>query len=133
MRIFRISVMALLLAAGSSFAAELDNYYLEQFGETSATSPKTVLKTSQKSALRKCGMPLHKGLKSDWNKLASSTQKILAKYLALPDTTGMSSYTSPPGNFIIWYKTSGADLPAPVAPYTLAGWKATVANTFEEV
>ena len=63
MRIFRITMMALLLTAGSSFAAELDNYYLEQFGEIAATSSKTVLKTSQTAALRKCGMPLHKGLK----------------------------------------------------------------------
>ena len=79
MRIFRITMMALLLAAGSSFAAELDNYYLEQFGELSAISFKTALKSSQTTTLKKCGMPLRKGLKRDWSNLESGTQKSLGQ------------------------------------------------------
>jgi hypothetical protein len=134
MRIFsHVVLLAILLTAGSAFSGELDNYYLEQFGEATSPPVKNALKASAAPVSRKCGMPLHKGLKTDWNKLESSTQKTLAKYLAKPDTTGMTAYPSSGGHFIIYYATSGTDTPFPVFPYTLSSWVQTVADTFEAV
>ena len=135
MRIFRIAMMALLLSAGSSFAAELDNYYLEQFGELSAVSFKTALKSSQTTTFKKCGMPLRKGLKRDWSSLESGTQKVLAKYLAKPVLNNEAIVKSNGGHFNIHYAASGTDAPplADTDNNSIPDWIETVANTFEAV
>lgn len=123
---------ALFIAANSAHAGKLDNYYLEQFGERPPATAQTAFKASVPEAV-KCGMPLRKGLRNDWDKLESSTQQTLAKYLVKPVLTGEQTYNSTGGHFRIHYATTGADTPQPVAPYTLAGWIQAVATTFEDV
>ena len=81
MRLLKLFTFIALLSTNSAIGGELDNYYLQQFGELTTDSAKAVLKNAQTPALHKCGMPLHKALKTDWNKLESATQKTLAKYL----------------------------------------------------
>lgn len=130
-KIFTVILAVLLLTAGGAFAGELDNYYLEQFGERPSTP--VLLKTAGGAPARRCGMPLRRGLKRDWSSLESSTQKTLTKYLGKPTLDGEATYTSTGGHFIIHYATSGTDLPAPVAPYTLSSWIQAVADTFETV
>ncbi|NJD91693.1 MAG: hypothetical protein FIA91_09295, partial [Geobacter sp.] len=134
MRKFTATALTLyLLAAGFSYAAELDNYYLEQFGESVPTATKAVLKSASAPQLRKCDMPVRKAVRNDWNKLENSTQKTLSKYLSKPVLLGESTASSSGGHFIIHYATTGSDLPNPVAPYTVASWVQKVADTFEEV
>ena len=140
----RFSVIAFILylfATGFTYAAELDNYYLEQFGESVPTSTKTALKSTSSPQLHKCGMPIRKSLRNDWKKLESGTQKTLAKYLSKPVLLGESTVSSSGGHFIIHYATLANttvtpiidDRPNPVAPYTVASWVQQVANTFEDV
>ncbi|HZV80967.1 MAG TPA: MXAN_6640 family putative metalloprotease [Geobacteraceae bacterium] len=127
----RTLIISLLFNAGLVHAGELDTYYLEQFGELAPSA--TLLKPTAASPARHCGMPLRRELKRDWASLESGTQKTLAKYLGKPALSGEATYTSNGGHFIIHYATSGPDLPAPVAPYTLASWIQSVADTFENV
>ena len=132
----KFSVIAFLLFLGTtgfSYAADLDNYYLEQFGEIAATSNLTALKSATAPQLRKCGLPLRRALRSDWKKLEDSTQKTLAKYLAKPVLANEATLTSSSGHFVIHYATTGSDIPTPLAPYTVASWIQKVADTFEEV
>jgi len=131
LKFIAVILAVILLTAGGAFSGELDNYYLEQFGERPATS--ALLKTAGDAPARRCGMPLRRGLKRDWASLESSTRKTLAKYLGKPSLAGEATYTSNGGHFIIHYATSGEHLPIPVAPYTLSSWIQTVADTFETV
>jgi hypothetical protein len=133
MRTIKLFTFILLLSVGSAFAGELDTYYLQQFGELGTGSSGTLLKSAQTATVQKCGMPLRHNLKRDWKQLEATTQKTLAKYLALPVLTGENTFVSSGGHFIIHYATSGADLPNPVAPYTVASWVKKVADIFEEV
>lgn len=128
-----IALTLYLFAAGFAYAAELDNYYLEQFGEIAPAATKAVLKSSPAPTVRKCGMPVRKAVRNDWTKLESSTQKTLSKYLLKPVLLGESTTSSSGGHFIIHYATTGSDLPNPVVPYTVASWVQKVADTFEEV
>jgi hypothetical protein len=132
-RFSAIAFTLCLFATGFTYAAELDNYYLEQFGEISTTTAKTALKSATTSQLRKCGMPIRKELRRDWKMLESGTQQTLAKYLAKPVLASEATLTSSVGHFVIHYATTGSDLPTPVAPYTVASWIQKVADTFEEV
>jgi len=128
---------ALLYSSSNAYSGELDNYYLEQFGEISSASSRPALKTVFATGAQKCGMPLRKGLRTDWTKLESSTQKTLAKYLAKPVLSGSEAvpYISPGGHFAIHYTTSGIDAPplTTTPPNAVPDWVITVADIFENV
>ena len=134
--------VALLQLSTSAYSGTLDNYYLEQFGESkSASLQKAVLSLPadvQESA--RCGMPLKRALKRDWNLLELTTQKVLAKQLALPVVTNAATpLNSAGGHFIIHYSSSGAEAPniAVINSYTGLGltspidWAVKVAEAFE--
>lgn len=129
-------IIALLLIAitGNAFSEELDSYYLKQFGEKASSLLETSLKEPTPDLI-KCGMPLRKGLRTDWSKLESSTQNILAKYLTKPVLSGENTYASSGGHFIIHYATSGIDAPPLTAtpPLTVPNWVINVADVFEYV
>lgn len=132
-----VSLWFLLLFALPASAGQLDDYYLEQFGEKLAVTAlqKSVLLTEATDLPAKCGTPLKRALKRDWELLETSTQKILAKELARPTLSGAEkTFTSASGNFRIHYTTSGTDAP----PLTSVDgvtpdWVKTVASTFENV
>jgi len=127
--------VALFLYVASASAGELDNYYLEKFGEIASKSLKTASKAAALPVAEKCGLPLHKGLRSNWPKLESSTQKVLAKYLARPVLGGEGIVRSNGGHFNIHFTACGSDAP----PLTdadnngIPDWVETVASTFEAV
>jgi hypothetical protein len=129
---FRSACVAatLLLISLPVSAGPLDDYYLQQFGETgNAQLQKAVLAvTPEVQQTATCGMPLKHSLRRDWNLLEASTRKVLAKQLAAPAFSGPEqTYLSPAGKFRIHYTTSGSD-----AVPTLA-WVHTVATTFDQV
>lgn len=132
-----IAALTLALFALPAFAGQLDDYYLEQFGEkntTTALQKAVLLSAPVDQPPAKCGTPLKHSLRQDWNLLDASTQKILAKQLALPVLSGERTFTSSAGNFRIHYATSGNDAP-PLASAdgTTPDWIKTVAATFENV
>ena len=142
----RLAVVAIALIQFTAFASAgtLDDYYLQQFGEEKSLQlQKAMLSASpvlQEPA--RCGMPLKHGLRRDWNLLEPSTQKVLAKQLALPALSGPEqTLLSSGGHFTIHYTTSGADAPNITLINQYAGlnltspadWAATVAATFEYV
>lgn len=115
-------------------AGPLDDYYLQQFGESKSLQLQkailSVLPVSQEPT--SCGMPLKHSLKRDWNLLEQPTQKVLAKQLAAPTLSGTTSGSeptllSPSGRFNIHYTTTGADAVPSIA------WVQTVAETFDSV
>ncbi|NTW98798.1 MAG: hypothetical protein HGB35_02500 [Geobacteraceae bacterium] len=120
-----------------AFAGPLDEYYLQQFGEANNTQlQKAILSVApeaQESA--RCGMPLKHGLSRDWDLLEQSTQKTLAKQLALPALANPATYTSIGGHFTVHYATTGADAPPLVDSNSngVPDWVETVAATFEDV
>lgn len=127
-------IVILLQFAAVVSAGTLDEYYLQQFGEAkNGQLQKAILAASgtlQEPA--RCGMPLKKGLRRDWNLLEQSTQKILAKQLAAPVLSGTTSGSeptliSPSGRFKIHYTTTGSDA---VPSFS---WVQTVAKTFDDV
>lgn len=125
-----LTASTLLLFSALAFAGTLDDYYLQQFGETGNLQlQKAVLGVSPESTgPARCGMPLKHGLSRDWNLLEPSTQKILAKQLALPVLTGSElTLISPSGRFKIHYTTAGTDKVPDLA------WVQTVAQTFDDV
>jgi len=127
-------ITAALLSTNPSFAGELDNYYLEQFGEAAPSA--TLLKATASAQARRCGMPLRRGLKRDWETLETSTRKTLAKYLMKPLLTGETVVRSNGGHFNIHYATSGADAPPPSDAGNSNGipdWVENVADVFEAV
>lgn len=135
-RIMKLAVMALftlVTLAQPGRAGTLDDYYLQQFGETSRTADsalKTVSVSAEGQPDAGCGMPLKKGLQRDWDRLDPATQKVLAKQLAAPVLANEATLAS--ANFVIHYATTGTDTPAPGFPYTLATWVQQVSDTFEE-
>jgi len=109
-------------------AGILDDYYLQQFGETTAAPQKEVTVSTTDQLPARCGMPLKHDLRRDWNLLEPATQTILAKQLAAPVLSGPeSTLISPSGRFLIHYTTSGADAVPSLA------WVQTVAQTFDDV
>ena len=136
-RIALVLVTFILLSTYLS-ASPLDDYYLQQFGETNTSQlQKAILSvTTAVQKTEKCGMPLKKGLRRDWNLLEESTQKVLAKQLALPVLEGEATFTSHLGHFKVHYATTGADAPPPTDTTGITGvpdWVETVAATFENV
>lgn len=137
MRILLVVLLTTFIAT-NAYPAALDDYYLEQFGERVGAAAQTALKASVPE-IHKCGMPLRKGLRSDWNKLESTTQKVLAKYLERPVLSGtvadQKTYTSANGHFVIHYTVAGSDAPplTTTPPNAVPDWIITVATTFEEV
>ncbi|MFA7404476.1 MAG: MXAN_6640 family putative metalloprotease [Pelobacteraceae bacterium] len=129
---------ALFQLSTAAFAGPVDNYYLQQFGETKTIQLEKALLSeapaTQDSAAR-CGMPLKHGLRRDWNLLEPSTQKVLAKQLAAPALANERTFTSAANHFKVHYTTVGADAP-PLADANNNGvpdWVETVATTFENV
>jgi hypothetical protein len=135
MKISLYFLLILLFVAGYASAGELDNYYLEKFGEIASTPGRTVRKTNHTPIAQKCATPLRKELKTDWNRLESSTRKTLVKHLGKPALDGEKTYLSASGHFIIHYATSGVDSPpmAAIAPHETPSWVITVAEVFENV
>ena len=144
------SIVTLLQLSVTASAGTLDDYYLEQFGETRNTQlQKAVLSVSpQAQEGARCGMPLKHGLRRDWNLLEQSTQKVLAKQLALPVLSDKATAQSSGGHFAIHYATTNSpkvcqnpdstnygktfdDIPTPQAPYTLQSWIQVVGDSFE--
>lgn len=134
---FVFATIILFQFSSTVFAGALDDYYLQQFGETKNIQlQKTILSVApeaQESA--KCGMPLKHGLRRDWKLLEQTTQKVLAKRLALPALTGEKIFTSVGKHFSVHYATTGTDAP-PLADLDNNGvpdWVESVAATFEDV
>ncbi len=148
MRNFLVCMATVLITSMTltlpGFAAQLDDYYLAAFGEFPGTTlEKAVLSpvTATDEAAH-CGMPLKHELSRDWNKLEPTTQKVLAKQLALPALSGGEIIVnSTGGHFRIHYTTSGADAPKTtiINSYTglgltsAADWANKVGETFEFV
>ncbi|MDD2308422.1 MAG: hypothetical protein PHH91_02455 [Desulfuromonadaceae bacterium] len=130
-------IVTVLLFYTSASAGPLDDYYLQQFGKAkSGQLEKAVLSISadvQESA--RCGMPLKKALRRDWNLLEQSTQKVLAKQMAYPVLANPLVYPSSAGHFKIHYATTGTDAPPPADTNNngVPDWVETVADTFETV
>ena len=134
---FLLFSLLLLQFATSAFAGALDDYYLQQFGEATTTQlRKAVLSvTDDVQEAAKCGMPIKKRLRRDWNLLEASTQKVLAKQLALPVLYGEKIFKSSAGHFDVHYATTGTDAPpsADLNGNGVPDWVETVAATFETV
>ncbi|MFZ4859247.1 MAG: MXAN_6640 family putative metalloprotease [Desulfuromonadaceae bacterium] len=129
-----LGIFTLFQLSSTVKAGTLDDYYLQQFGETGNVQLQKAVLSVSPVALEsaRCGMPLKHGLRRDWNSLEPSTQKVLAKQLALPVLSGTTSgneptFVSPSGRFKIHYTTTGADA---VPSFT---WVQTVAQTFDDV
>lgn len=133
LQIMKLAVMALCILvalAQPGRAGTLDDYYLQQFGENSASLLKSIPASVADLGHAGCGMPLKKGLQRDWDKLDPATQKVLAKQLAAPVLENEATLTS--ANFVLHYATTGTDAPTPGFPYTLATWVQQVSDTFEQ-
>ena len=124
--IFSLTAMAITGQAGT-----LDDYYLQQFGETSASALKSLSASTTDQSPTHCGMPLKHDLRRDWDQLEASTQKVLAKQLAAPVLANEATLASAGGHFLIHYATTGTDAPTPAFPDTVATWVAKVAASFE--
>jgi hypothetical protein len=133
-------IAALLQYSAIVYAGPLDDYYLQQFGETTNIQLQKALLSASPEELEyaRCGMPLKHGLKRDWNLLEQPTQKVLSKQLALPALAlaGEKTFDSAGGHFRVHYATTGADAP-PIPDVTgiigVPDWVETVAATFEKV
>ena len=134
MKVLNFLLFFVFMGAGNSFAAALDTYYLQQFGELPIAS-KFAFKEIEAPLIQKCGMPLKHNLKRDWRLLESSTQKTLAKYLEKPSLSGEQIVLPNGSHFRIHYAASGTDAP-PVADNnanSIPDWIETVADVFEDV
>lgn len=115
-----------LLLPGALLAGALDDYYLQRFGEAGSPLAGAVL-LKQAVPVERCGTQIRRGLKRDWKLLEATTQKTLAKYLALPTLSGpVYTVNSPTGRFRIHYTTSGADA-------TTLAWAQTTGLVFDYV
>ena len=86
-RILKLTSMALFTLVALVQPGQggiLDDYYLQQFGETAAAPQKEVTVPTTDQLPARCGMPLKHDLRRDWNQLQPATQAILAKQLAAP-------------------------------------------------
>lgn len=123
----------------SASAAGLDDYYLSRFDSRYGSSERTALDIAVPEDVSKerCLTPLHHGLKRDWSKLSSGTQKILAKELAKPTLSGQEAapFNSVQGHFAIHYTTNGRDAPPAddANGNHIPDWVETVASVFEFV
>ncbi|OGU00364.1 MAG: hypothetical protein A2X80_12875 [Geobacteraceae bacterium GWB2_52_12] len=126
----QFTAITLAILVSSAFAGTLDEHYLARFGAVSpSTAEKAIVLPPQAvPSLPQCGTPDKHGLRRDWDKLESATQKALAKELAAPVLSGPElTVTSPSGRFLIHYTTAGDDAVPSLA------WVQTVAQTFDDV
>ncbi len=125
-------------------AGPLDEYYLQQFGEVKNIQLEKALLTAVPAAAEsaRCGMPLKHSLQRDWRLLEPSTQKVLAKQLALPTLSGTElTVVSSGGHYKVHYTDSGIDAPdianiniySGLALTDATDWAHTVAATFENI
>lgn len=139
----RLSVVVILLFQFTAIvsAGTLDDYYLQQFGDAKSIQLQKAVLSGTSEVTAQCGMPLKHSLKRDWNLLEQSTQKVLAKQLALPTLSGSEIIVnSSAGHFRIHYTTSGTDAPNidTINSYTGLGlasandWANKVGDVFEE-
>jgi hypothetical protein len=121
-----VALSLLLTLPAILLAGTLDDYYLARFGESG--SQRTGAMILQRAPVsERCGTPLRRNLKRDWNLLERSTRKSLAKYLARPVLSGTeTTVDSPSGRFRIHYATSGADA-------ATLDWATTTAQIFDDV
>ena len=135
MRTMKLTTLALWILSVLTLpcrAGGLDDFYLQQFGETTASAQKSSSLSLSALPVVRCGMPLKHDLRRDWNKLEPATQRVLAKQLAAPVLAGEATYLSQNGLFRIHYATTGSDAPTPDASYpTVLDWIKQVAASFE--
>jgi len=132
-----ISLALLVFCPLCALAGTLDDYYLNRFSPPHITPVKTLLAITAPAGeglAERCLTPLYHELRRDWNRLASATQKTLAKYLAKPALS--DSFTSAQGHFTIHYNITGTDAP-PLGDVSgiigVPDWVETVADVFEHV
>lgn len=137
---FAVIIVTLLQFTAVVSAGPLDDYYLQQFGETKSVQLEKALLSVVPETPARCGMPLKHSLHRDWSLLEQTTQKVLAKQLALPAYD--STVTSSGGHFKIYYFASGTEAPKVSQINTWPGlssiastadWARQVAETFEQV
>lgn len=130
---------SLLACTAAALAGQLDDQYLQAFGELPGTSlQKAVLYLPQddQDGPAHCGTPLKHDLQRDWNKLEPATRKTLAKQLAAPVLLSETTFISSGGGFKIHYAASGSDAPpaADISPANgIPDWVETVAQTLEQI
>jgi hypothetical protein len=129
MKLAALALCTLVSVALPGQAGTLDDYYLQQFGETTASTRKAESASATDPLPAYCGMPLKYNLRRDWNSLLPATQKTLARQLSAPVLAGEA--TLPSAHFVIHYATSGSDAPTPIPPETVASWVQKVAAAFE--
>ncbi len=138
---FLLCVITGAVACLPAFAGQLDDFYLSAFGlqplsqAASALQKVILLPATGTEDAPHSGTPLKHGLRRDWSKLESSTQKVLAKQLAAPVLASEVTFKSANGRYLIHYSASGSDAP-PLADLNRNGvpdWVETVAQTFEDV
>src|SRR6185369_3951364 len=138
---FLLCVITGAAACMPAFAGQLDEFYLSAFGlqpvpqAANALQKAILLPAAETEDAPHCGTPLKHGLSRDWNKLESTTQKVLAKQLAAPVLADEATFKSSNGRYLIHYATTGTDAP-PLADLNGNGvpdWVETVAQTFEDV
>lgn len=126
-----VIVLVSILAFGlPGYAGQLDDYYLAAFSQQpgSALEKAVLSQTTVTGDAAHCGTPLKHGLSRDWNKLETTTQKVLAKQLAAPTLSGPEqTLPSNSGRFLIHYTTSNGDAVPSLS------WVQTVAQTFDDV
>jgi hypothetical protein len=132
-----VAALALLSLSLPAFAGQLDDYYLAAFSAQpgNALENAILLKSAESMDSAHCGTPLKHGLQRDWNQLQPSTQKVLAKQLALPTLSGSElTFISSAGHFKIHYTTSGGDAPSllDANANNIPDWVETVAATMEQ-
>lgn len=132
MRITKLATIALfvLSMAIPAYAGTLDDFYLRQFREILPIPSDPVQSATPPKA--RCGMPLKRDLKKDWNNLEPETQKVLAKQLSAPSLPNETTLSSTAGHFVVHYSTSGTNAPTPNFPYTATSWARLVGDTFEQ-
>lgn len=133
-----LAAVSLVLTASVGFAGPLDDYYLQQYGETtgSALQKAVLFQTQDSPDAPHCGTPLKHGLQRDWVKLEAATQITLAKQVTAPVLASEATFTSAGGRYKIHYATTGTDAPplADVNPANgIPDWVEAVAQTFEDV
>ena len=114
-------------------AASLDDYYLSRFAALYGSHKQAALAITApaENPAERCLTPLYHGVRKDWKKLSSETQKTLAKSLAKPVTS--DSFTSE--HFTIHYDPSGIHAPPPADANVngVPDWVERVAAEFEVV
>src|SRR5512138_1489197 len=133
---FMTAAVSLVLAATFSVAGQLDDHYLQGYGEPGSGALQKAVLMQQPATVETphCGTPLKHGLQRDWSKLEPATQKTLAKQLAAPVLSGPeSTLLSASGRYLIHYTITGLDAPplADVNLNNIPDWVETVAQTFE--